>query len=344
MKGFFFASILFLVGLGAAVAIVAAIGGDEITLAAQRFSAVFLAPIAALLVLEALLSTWRWHIVLRAQGDHISFRKLIPVWMAGNAFNYISPIVFMGGEGVRVFMLKNRFNIAYHRGASSVVVDQLFNGLSVVAVVVAGVGVLAWYVSVPGTATALILVSAIFGPALAALALLFVQSFRNKQTFTPILRALSLDRTRFGKFTARMEREMLSFLCLSSGAFWLVTGVSVARQLTIVARAMFVLAALGAGSSWADGLLSLSGIFVAYALPIPLAIGTQEATQTVLFGLLGWGVGTGVLFSALYRATELSLVFFGAVVLARSFTEFAANNIFKAIGLNGDEENGDVSR
>ena len=338
MRGFILATILFLGGLAGAIALIGAIGGDEIALATREFSAVFLAPIVLLLVIEALLSTWRWHIILRAQGDAISFKALIPVWMAGNAFNYISPIVFMGGEGVRIFMLKNRFNIAYHRGASSVVVDQLFNGLSVVAVVVAGAGVLAWYVSSPGTTTALIVVSAIFGPALAAIGLLFAQAFRNKPTFTPILKLFSLHRTRFGTFTARTEKEMSSFLSLSSRAFWLVLGVTVARQITIIARAMFVLAALGVSVAWADGLLALSGVFVAYALPIPLAIGTQEAAQTALFGLLGWGVGTGILFSALYRATELALVFGGAVVLARSFTEFAANNIFKAIGLNGEEE------
>jgi len=338
MKGFLLATFLFFVGLAIAAAIIVVVGGDEIQLAASRFAGIFLLPIAAMLVIEAILSTWRWNIILSAQGDSIPFKKLLPVWMAGNAFNYLSPIVFMGGEGLRIFMLKKRFDIAYHRGGASVVVDQLFNGISVVAIVVAGAGVLAWYVSVPGTATALIVVAAIFGPAFAALAFLFIQSFRNKQTFTPILKALSLHRTRFGLFVARIESEMLSFLSLSSRAFWLVVAVSVARQLALVARAMFVLAALGVSVAWADGLLALSGVFVSYALPIPLALGTQEAAQTALFGLLGWGVGTGILFSALYRATELTLVFGGVAVLARSFTEFAASNIFKAIGFGGGEE------
>lgn len=338
MKGFLFATLLFVVGLAAAAAIIAVVGGDEIQLAAARFSGIFLVPILVVLIIEALLSAWRWQIILRAQGEDIPFRKLLPVWMAGNSFNYLSPVVFMGGEGVRIFILKKRFAVAYHRAVASVVVDQLFNGLSVVTVVIAGTGILAWYVSVPGTTTALIVVGAIFGPAFAAIGLLFVQAFRNKPIFTPILRVFSLHLTRFGLFTARMEQEMFSFITISSRAFWLVLAVSTARQIALIARAMFVLAALGVSVAWADGLLALSGVFVSYAFPIPLALGTQEAVQTALFTLLGWGAGTGILFSALYRATELTLVFGGAVVLARSFTEFAASNIFRAIGFGGGEE------
>lgn len=336
---------MFLVGLLVALLVISFVGGDELALAASRFSAAFLLPVLALLVAEALVSTWRWQVVLGAQGEFISFRKLLPVWMAGNAFNYLSPIVFMGGEGVRVFMLKNRFNIAYHRAGASVVIDQLFNGASVVAVALVGAGVLTWYVSSPGTTTAVLFVGGIFVPVSLLLAFVFIQALRGRQTLSAILRLLSLHRTRVGTFMRSMEGEIIAFMELSSRAFWLAVLASVARQLLLVARAMFVLAAVGQTLAWADGLLALSGVYVSYALPVPLAIGVQEVSQTALFALLGWGAGVGVLFSALYRAAELTLTFPGIVVLGRSFTEFAAAGITRMFQIveNDKEGSGTVS-
>ena len=343
LRKFLLASALFLGGLLIAAAVISLVGGHELELAASRFSAAFLVPVLALLVAEALVSTWRWQAVLAAQGETISFRKLLPVWMAGNAFNYLSPIVFMGGEGVRVFMLKNRFNVAYHRAGASVVIDQLFNGASVVAVALAGAGVLTWYVSSPGTTTAVLFVGGIFVPVSLLLAFVFVQALRGRRTLSALLRLLSLQETNVGRFLMSMEEEIISFMQLSSNAFWIAVGTSALRQLLLVARAMFVLAALGQTLAWAEGLLALSGVYVSYALPVPLALGVQEVSQTALFALLGWGAGVGVLFSALYRAAELTLTFPGMVVLGRSFTEFAAAGITRMFQVvENDKEGSDT--
>lgn len=317
-KGILVTLVLFAIGLLCAVLVVSFVGGEEIAHALQEFSPVLLLPVGIFLFLEIIVSTFRWKYILNALGEKISLRALLPVWMAGNAFNYLTPIAIVGGEGIRVMMLKRRFDINYHRGSASVLLDQIFNGLSVWPMVVVGLFVFTQQLDL-GDFNILIVVAFLFAIGLFSfLFLLLIQALRQKPFIKPLVQRFSLEHHKVSDFLVRMEEEVISFRSLGLRLFWKGFLLSYLRQGIILLRTMFILNALGQGLIFKDSLLSLSGVYVSYLVPVPLALGVQETSQATLFSILDWGAGLGFSFSMLYRAAELCIIFGGVMVLASS--------------------------
>ena len=69
-------------------------------------------------------------------------------------------------------------------------------------------------------------------------------------------------------------------------------------------------------------------MYISYLVPIPLALGAQEASQAGVFQILGWSAGAGILFATIYRASEMAMVFSGVVILVRAFTTYAFENLW----------------
>ncbi len=324
-KGFFITVILFGIGLVFAIFVISIVGGDDIAAALNNLDPLWLLPVGVLLFLEIIVSTFRWKYILDSLGEKLPFMRLVPIWMAGNALNYLSPIALVGGEGVRVMMLKRRFNIDYHRGSASVLLDQIFNGLAVWPMVVFGFFIFTRHIN-PGDFDILIIGMGLFALFLFSfLFFLLFQALSKKPFVEPILTRFSLRDHKVSQFLIRMEEEVISFRSLGLRLFWNGFLISFIRQGIIFARTMFILAALGQGFVIKNTLIASTGIYMSYLLPVPLALGVQESSQAILSSVLGWGAGLGILFSQFYRASELALIFGGVVVLIKSFTASAVS-------------------
>lgn len=340
VKGFFLTLGLFLFGIIASIGVILLIGTEEIAKALEKLDVTFLIPVGVLLCIEACISTFRWKYILDSLGEKVPMRNMIPIWLAGNAFNYLSPVVYVGGEGIRIFLLKRRFNIPYYRGSASVFLDQIFNGLSVWPMVVFGFIIFLQSVSSDELNiffyVVLIITVGIFGALLWGL----LRVFNRRAVIQPFLVRFNLQHGRVGSFLIRMENEMLSFRNVGMKLFWNALLLSFARQATILIRTGFILVALGEGVGFntlgiteilndvKDTVITSTSIYVSYLVPIPLALGAQEASQAGVFEILGWSSGAAILFATIYRASEMVMVFTGVVILVRAFTTYAFENLW----------------
>lgn len=329
-KGFLLTIILFTLGIGLFIGILFLVGIEGIADALRQLKVEFLVPVVALLALEACISTFRWQYIINSLGEKIPFKGLLPIWLAGNAFNYLSPVVYVGGEGFRIFFLKQKFKVAYYRGSASVFLDQIFNGLSVWPMVV--FGFIIFFQSVSSDELdafffiLLLITTGIFGALLWGL----FRVFHKQAVFQPILSRFNLQHGRVGSFLIRMEQEMMSFRNLGVKMFWKALSLSFLRQAVILVRTALILVAVEPLVGFdnisnllidiKESVIVSTSVYVSYLVPIPLALGAQEAAGAGVFQILEWTPGAGILFASIYRASEMVMVLPGVFILIRLMT------------------------
>jgi len=57
--------------------------------------------------------------------------------------------------------------------------------------------------------------------------------------------------------------------------------------------------------------------YLATIIPIPASIGSLDVVQAFSFNALGFGAGTGVVFTLIIRGAEIILALFGLLILFR---------------------------
>lgn len=257
---------------------------------------------------------WRWTIPPEDRG--IPLRTLAGMRLAGDAINYVTPSAAVGGELVRIGLLR-RFMPATPAIASVVllVVTQFFSQVIFVA---AGI-VYCLPVLLAGRRAALAAIP--FGFLLALLAGLVYLSVRSDgfrridgilrrvaglERFADAGNAEALDRAIFGAFRSRprdLAAAVLCFLCA-----WSI-GVVEARLIL-----GFLRAPVGWGTAFA--IESLSVLIETAFFFVPAKMGTQEGGKVAIFAVLGLATAKGFSMGFVRRLRELFWAFAGLVTFA----------------------------
>lgn len=128
--------VFILVGAVLLVALVRTIGiqtiVDNIAALGWRFI-----PILFLSFCWYALYTTGWMQFLNRLGDGIGFWELFRIKITGEAVNTMTPANFIGGDPMRIYLLRKNFPLS--EGAASVVVDRTLASAATIAVVVLGV-------------------------------------------------------------------------------------------------------------------------------------------------------------------------------------------------------------
>ena len=267
--------------------------------------------LVALGLVTLFFDTLGWRFAIPPEHRNVPFRTLAAMRMAGDAVNYVTPSAAIGGEVVRVALLR-RFIPATAAAASValLVIAQFFSQALFVAMGAAfyvprlAGGRWAMVAVVPLTALATLLAGLVF---------LMVRSdaFRSIDRFArriPWLarvidpaEAGALDEAIFGAFRRRpadLALAVLSFL-----AAWFVG----------VVEAFLILRFLGAPVSWGSAIAieSLSVLIETAFFFVPAKMGTQEGGKVAIFVALGLDASKGFALGFVRRLRELAWAFFG---------------------------------
>lgn len=129
--------ILFLlVGAALLVTLIQKIGWQNILSNVAQISWRFV-PILCISGAGYILYTIAWMQFLGRLGDGISFIDLFKIKITGEAVNTLTPANFIGGDPMRIYLLKKSFRTA--QGAASVVVDRTLQILAVLITVLIGI-------------------------------------------------------------------------------------------------------------------------------------------------------------------------------------------------------------
>lgn len=330
----------FVVGFAILGLVVLTVGAGEIAGVFLRFSPWGIIPLLALTVVIHIVSALKWQYVLRAMDVQVPLIPLVKIWLVGYAVSYVTPIVYIGGEYFRAYILRERYGVPWPRALSSIFVDKVIEATVWITVIFLAAAALVFQsgtVSL-GKVIAVSLATALFFGVL--LAAVYIFSFRKK----------SLVRFWFGKilksknsatenFLGDIERDLFAFFSGKNKANILgVTRLAILKYVLLFVRNVFLLYYLLGAISISGSIIGLGFSYVSFMAPIPAAIGAQEGLLSLVFARVGFEAGTGAAFTLLLRIAEVIMLGFGIYFLVRWGLGKVAFRIKNGLG-NGNGAN-----
>ena len=264
-----------------------------------------------------LCNTLGWWYAFPAPRPALRFVHLVAVRMAGDAVNYVTPTAALGGEFVRVRLLRE--HVPATSVVASVTIAKLSQTIGQVTFVVIGMLLLVVTTPLPrGVQHGLVIAAA----AMAGFAVLFLIGQR-RGLFTPFLRGLQRLGVgqSAGNLAARLRRldeEIAAFhtsghefaLSISfffAGWAWGLVEASLILVFLGVPVTFHLVLAIEVLSSAIDGILFF----------VPGKVGTQEGGKVLIFTLLGLDAAKGLSFGIMRRIRELTWSAIGLLIFSR---------------------------
>ncbi len=267
-------------------------------------------------ILLAIGVTYKWHIVLDAYGVKLPFYTLFIYRLIGFAVGYVTPTAHVGGEPVRALLVQ-RQGIPAKVSFSAVIIDKLLELIFNIGVFFLGALIIMNSTSFPLVARVSLFLLSTF---LLAVASIFTYNiFKRKKVFVPLLRRLGFTRLKHWStikksandfelliehFYANKKRHFQKSL-LVNGALWCLMFIEYKLALLI----------LGYNASLFGVFLFLTGVGIAYSIPIPAALGVLELGQVSAGALLGLKASIGVALAFLVRMRDFAWTVIGLILL-----------------------------
>lgn len=307
---------IFLLALGGVffITVIIKTGIGEIWYTLQQFKLLHFFIFLFLSLLNFMLYTFRWHIILsKLQKSKISFLKLFMHRMSGFAISYITPTAQTGGEPLRVMLLQ-KDGISSKTSTSSVIIDKglefatLFIFISIGMSIALIDGSLSNTLKIVFFCLLVILISLIFW--------FYFSSLKNIGFFSSILRAFRLNKFKkvqtFEEKVIEIEQEMTSFYKKHSRSFFLLIFISIIITSFLLLEHWLVAKFMGVSLSFTQTFLVSTIPYIAFMIPIPGGIGLLEGGHSAMFALLGISINAFVLVFII-RIRDLFFVFIGLI-------------------------------
>lgn len=326
-----------LIGAGIFILILQKVGLEQILNAIKSFSILNGLVVLFLFLLDYSILTWRWGMVLKSQGYNISFGKLFSARLVGFAVNYVTPILYTGGEPARAYVLKKEANVPFVTGLISIIVDEFLEVICGSIFLMIGISFLLSYFSVPSFLLNSLLVVII------ALLIFWLYFYRKLKTekgfFTSIMSFLRLDKINFiNKHKGgviKLENELISFIKYKKSAFLDTILITICSYIIGIMEVKAVTVFLGLNLSWQYIIIIKILTILAGVIPIPGALGTLEAADALAFMILGLSTTLGITFALIIRFFNLILVGSGLFLLSHFGVKLGS--IFLSKNLNNND-------
>lgn len=277
-------------------------------------------PLALLpFVVVTVCDTIGWRFAFGREGTHgVRFPRLLQIRCAGEAINNVLPSAYIGGEAVKVHLLRKR-GVPPITGASSVVAGktaQVFAQVTFIAI-----GAVAGITNLPSDSPARVGMFAVTALALAIVSALFW--LQKRGIFTTLLRLTQKLRLRIRALADRadklraLDHRIFDFYREQHGRFFLSYVAYLAGWMSDTLEILLVSHLLGMPVDWSQAIAVEAFISVAKAIGlfVPGALGVQESGFVFLFLLFGMPATLGVSYAIFRRGRELLFATIGATML-----------------------------
>lgn len=294
----------------------------------------------ALLVLLTLgiqgMATLAWQETLRHIGYRLPWRKLWRIMIIGTAVSFVTPMAFIGGEAIVLYLLNMEMRVPWRRGVNSLITYKLADLL--VHSVFILIGLLVFGALTGFESPELILSLSLIPLGAIAFAYYAFHRIRHKQSIVePALRLFGLKKLLKKKKIINFEKEeneIASFFDLRQSRSRHVLGATVVKNLAAWAQ-MFCLFYFITGQvsiSYSLVVNALAGLSLLFFLPATL--GSMEVLQAIAFGAFGLGRAAAVSLSFVWRGMFLivcAISIFYLLYFSGKILEDKADVLFKKI-------------
>jgi uncharacterized protein (TIRG00374 family) len=264
-----------------------------------------------------------WYVLLRSAGILVPRASSAGAYICGYAVNYVTPVMYLGGEPVRVYLVARRTGVPMARVAATVVVERLLASLSVLAFVSIGIFFVLgspgispadkrWMEIGLGIAVAFVL----------AVLFSFVRDYRwlsrlitwlakhfsgRGRTLRAAARVAETEREVYVAFAQRLPHTLLALLLQLASVFFSYLRPQVFLHFTQSPLCTFPQLSF---------YFTLNFFLTMFLWITPGGVGIAEGGRMGIFSLIGMMPSQALAFSVLFRGAELIIVVVGLYLLA----------------------------
>lgn len=142
---------------------------------------------------------------------------------------------------------------------------------------------------------------------------------RGKKVFQHVFRFLRLNKLKklnnFEKKLESVEALVIKFYHKDTKYFYQAMGICLLSWLLMFAEYKIAGLMVGENLTVAQSFLIFSFVGMAYIMPVPMGLGTLEASQVSAFSIIGLGAAPGLALSFLVRLKDFLIAIIGIIVL-----------------------------
>jgi len=306
----------FLIGLVGVVIITYNVGFSDIIDSIIGASPVFIACYLVTSILIAAVLTFKWKLILHTYDADIPFHRLFSYRLVGYSVSYLTPTAHVGGEPIRAFLLK-REGVHINTAFSSVIIDKSIEVMTDVLFFFFGALLLLNSVGVSESMKILILSISLL---LILLMGMFVGGVLGKRSmFVAVFRFLRLNKIRrlrnIERNLAQIEKQIERFYRDERKYFLAIIALMIVLWSLMFLEYRFALLIFGHIASPLQVFLILTGVGLAYTIPIPAALGVLELGQLSAAKVLNLSAATSIALAFLVRTRDLIWTGIGMVLI-----------------------------
>ncbi|MDP2951010.1 MAG: lysylphosphatidylglycerol synthase transmembrane domain-containing protein [bacterium] len=277
------------------------------------------------------LSTVKWKLVLKYQGEKFSTKELTPFILIGLAMSYLTPFAIFGGEIFRVYFFKKKYpNLKAEKAMASVATDRILEVTAFFTFLI--FGLLVFGLFGPVFASPLGVFALIFaGFFLSLLLIFYLSNWRKKSALEWLIKTFGLKKyllgDRNGEMALETEQEVFRFFSLRNKVFWQGLGLAFLEYFGFFVRAVILVFFITGSFEVVKSLAVYSFANLASLTPLPATLGALELSQGFAFSVLGFGFNKGAVFSMVWRATDLFFCFIGLFFFAKHSAKAAQDKL-----------------
>ncbi|MBI2550383.1 flippase-like domain-containing protein [Candidatus Woesearchaeota archaeon] len=301
-------------------------GLENIAGSVRAFSPAYFFPFLLVSFMLFIAATYRWKTILEGEEIRISIWTLLKYKFVVFGLNYLTPSARLGGEPIKILLME-RQNVKLSKSFASVVVDN-FVGMGLDAVVASLIllVLLATGAHFSESARRLFLTLAAF--ALVGVTASYLLLAKKRGTVFSYLLTIAgtLTGTKKHKwFNALYEkiakaefymRDMLTNRQKSKNLWLAILFASLSWPLTVL-QYKLALQMLGIDVSFTQILISIIMLSFTTLVPIPGALGVQEAGQFSAFKLFSANPHAGIALSLVLRAKDMLFLLVSFLLVSR---------------------------
>ncbi|MAG24362.1 hypothetical protein CMI47_02180 [Candidatus Pacearchaeota archaeon] len=301
------------------------LGGDALELIQTNFNLKYLLIYMAITIFAIAPLVWRWQVILRGYKKHISFLKLLKIQLAGYAVSYSTPSARIGGEPLRIYMLKKECGVDYKTGSVSVILDRYMELLGTILLGIVGLGILLF---IPEITLEFKFVAAILILISLAIVLIFYYRLNKSKGFFSDLFSIFLGKKKLKKLSKTLEdidSRMSYFIIHHKKEFFLSFLFYLMSGFLFLIEFKYLLLSFGIGTNLLEIILIVVVLGAANFIPIPMALGSLEAGQSALFHILKNNAGIGFALSLVHRIRGITISLIGFLIIIK----FSSKDLIK---------------
>lgn len=259
----------------------------------------------------------RFKMILDSYGKKINIFRLIKQQVCVFAVSYLTPSSRLGGEPVRVYMLKKECDVDYKVGTTAVILDKFVEVLGSALYGVIGLILLTVLLGIP------LYFKVFFGSlvflVLFLLFLIYYRTVNNKRVFSSLFVLMRMDRIKnwkkFIPILEDIESKMADFFINHKKSFALSFLFYVIGGVVFILEFKLLLLSIGVNASLFQIILAINIWGISAFVPTPASLGFLEAGQAGLFQVMQGDASVGLAMALVLRGAYLAIACLGFVFI-----------------------------